>query len=66
MRMKITAPAQVGGEPVEIGDVVDVKEPGEIARLLHFGQAVEEPEPTTDHYTPATDWDTGDSEEETQ
>lgn len=66
MRMKITAPAQVGGEPVEIGDVVDVKEPGEIARLLHFGQAVEEPEPTTDHYTPATDWGTGGSEEETQ
>lgn len=67
MRMRITAPAQVGGEPVEIGDVVGVKEPGEIARLLHFGQAVEEPEPdTTDHYTPATDWGTGDSEEETQ
>jgi hypothetical protein len=41
--MRVTAPAQVGGEPVGVGDVVDVVEPGEVARLLHFGQAVPAP-----------------------
>lgn len=47
MRMRITAPAVVDGEPRSIKDVVDVTEPGEIARLIHYGQAVQD-EPATE------------------
>ena len=41
MRMRITAPVEIGGVWREVGDVIDVEEPGLASRLLHFGQAVE-------------------------
>lgn len=51
MRMRITAPIEIGGQWRDVGDVIDVEEPGLVSRLLHFGQAVDaepipEPEAT--------------------
>jgi hypothetical protein len=40
MRMRITAPCTVNSEPKNVGEIADVTEPGEVARLTHYGQAV--------------------------
>lgn len=52
MRMRILAPAQVAGERVEPGAVVEVEAEGEAHRLTHYGQAIPEPEPEPDHAPP--------------
>ncbi|MCR2051819.1 hypothetical protein NSA19_02910 [Actinomyces bowdenii] len=40
MKMRITAPVEIDGEWPDVGDVIDIQEPGLVSRLLHFGQAV--------------------------
>lgn len=43
MRMRVTAPCNIGGEDYgvsEIGRVVTVADPSEASRLIYYGQAV--------------------------
>lgn len=40
MKMRITAPATVAGNGVEVGKIVDVESGGEASRLIYYGQAV--------------------------
>ena len=55
--MIATAPGIANGKPFSIGDKILVIEPGERARLLHYGEAVDDeatPTPENKAFTPET------------